>query len=165
MLRSRFIFVMLIFVIWCRRGHDRMVVVIMVVVLQLPTQLVPITTHVVSLNLAQARCTRYFIVWSSLSVTCGGSVFTSTNKTDRQDITGILLKVALNTITLTVVIWIFIYRCDIFDVVMFLFFPTRDTSITKFHLITHQPSIKHMGYRNDILYKSAIGGYKEPVCY
>jgi hypothetical protein len=98
-------------------------------------------------------------------VTCGGSVFTSTNKTDRQDITGILLKVALNTITLTVVMWIFIYRCDIFDVVMFLFFPTRDTSITKFHLITHQPSIKHMGYRNDILYKSAIGGYKEPVCY
>ena len=36
----------------------------------------------------------------SLSVTCGKSV-SSTNKTDRHDITETLLRVALNTITLT----------------------------------------------------------------
>ena len=35
----------------------------------------------------------------SLSVTCGRSVVSSTNKTDRHDITEILLKVALNTKT------------------------------------------------------------------
>ena len=52
-------------------------------------------------------CTRYNIMWKSLSVTCGRSVFSpgspvsSTNKTDRHDITEILLKVALNTITIT----------------------------------------------------------------
>jgi hypothetical protein len=33
-------------------------------------------------------------------VTCGRSVVSSTNKTDRHDITEILLKVALNTLTL-----------------------------------------------------------------
>jgi hypothetical protein len=31
--------------------------------LQLPVQSVPITTNVVSLNLAQARCTQYNIMW------------------------------------------------------------------------------------------------------
>jgi hypothetical protein len=36
-----------------------------------------------------------------LSVTCGWSVVSSTNKTDRHDITEILLKVALNTINST----------------------------------------------------------------
>ena len=53
-----------------------------------------------------ARCTRYNIMWWSLSVTCDSSVVFSgysslvsfTNKTDRHDITEILLKVALNTI-------------------------------------------------------------------
>ena len=52
------------------------------------------------------RCTRYNIMWWSLSVTCDSSVFfsgysslvSSTNKTDRHDITEILLKVAINTI-------------------------------------------------------------------
>jgi hypothetical protein len=34
-----------------------------------------------------------------MSVTCGRSVVSSTNKTDRHDITEILLKVVLNTIT------------------------------------------------------------------
>jgi hypothetical protein len=38
-----------------------------------------------------------------LSVTCGRSVVFSTNKTDRHDIAKILLKVALNTITLTLI--------------------------------------------------------------
>ena len=44
----------------------------------------PITTKAKSLNPAQARCTQY------------------TNKTDRHNIAEILLKVVLNTITLTI---------------------------------------------------------------
>ena len=65
--------------------------------IQLPVQSVPITTAVVSSNLAQARCTLYNIMWWSLSMTCDRSVVFSTNKIDHQDITEILLKVALNT--------------------------------------------------------------------
>jgi hypothetical protein len=48
------------------------------------------------------RCTRYNIMWWSLSVTYAGRWFSpvsSTNKIDRHDITEILLKVALNSIT------------------------------------------------------------------
>jgi len=52
-------------------------------------QSVHITANVVSSNPAQAR-------WFSLDIPVS-----STNKTDRHDITQILLKVALNTITLT----------------------------------------------------------------
>ena len=48
-----------------------------------------------------ARCTRYNIMCSSLSVTCGRLVVSSTNKTDRHEITDILLKVVLNTLTPT----------------------------------------------------------------
>ena len=49
-----------------------------------------------------ASCTRYSIMWFSLSVTCDrGTPVSSNNKSDRQDITEILLKVTLNTITLT----------------------------------------------------------------
>ena len=47
-----------------------------------------------------ARCTRYNIMWQSLSVTCDRSVVFSTIKTDCHDIAEILLKVVLNTITL-----------------------------------------------------------------
>ena len=47
------------------------------------------------------RCTRYNIMWYKNSVTCGRSVVSSTNKTNRHDITEILLEVSLNTITLT----------------------------------------------------------------
>ena len=85
-----------------RCGHDRWLLD-----LQLPMQSVSITTNVVSLNPAQARFTRYNIILYSLSVTCTRSmVFTSTpisstNKIDCHNITEILLKVALNTITLT----------------------------------------------------------------
>ena len=68
----------------------------------------PLTTNVVSSNSSQARCIRHNIMWKSLSVTWGRSVVFfpgirnfSTNKTDRHDITEILLKVALNTRTLT----------------------------------------------------------------
>jgi len=55
-------------------------------------QSVPITANVVSSNPAQARCTRYNIMWLSLSVTCSKLVVFSINKTDRRDITEILLK-------------------------------------------------------------------------
>ena len=50
-------------------------------------QSVPITNNVVSSNPAQARCTPV----------------SYTNKTDCHDITEILLKVALNTITQVVI--------------------------------------------------------------
>ena len=72
-------------------------------------QSVPISTNVVSLNPSQPRCTRYNIMWYffCLSVTCGrsvvfpGTLVFSNNKTDRHDISEILLKVASNSITLT----------------------------------------------------------------
>ena len=51
------------------------------------------------------RCTRYNIMWNSLSVTTPVS---STNKTDFNDITEILLKVALNTITLSLLCNVFV---------------------------------------------------------
>jgi len=75
--------------------------------LQLHVQSIPIITFVVSSNPIQAKITRYNIIWQSLSVICDRSVvFTgySTNKTDRHDITEILLKVALNTITIILIL-------------------------------------------------------------
>ena len=60
---------------------------------QLSVQSVPITTSF-------ARCTRYNLMWYSLTVPCDRSVGSSTNKTDRHDIAEILLEVALNTINL-----------------------------------------------------------------
>ena len=61
-------------------------------------QSVPITTNVVSANLDQGEV--YSIVrdlrWFSL-----GPLVSSTNKTDRHDISEILLKVALNSIKQT----------------------------------------------------------------
>ena len=72
-----------------------MVVIVWKLNLQLSMQSVPITTKVVILNPIQAGCTRYVIklvsdLWFSL--------VSSTNKTDCHEI---LLKVALNTTTLT----------------------------------------------------------------
>jgi hypothetical protein len=61
----------------------------------------PLTTNIVSSNPAQARCTRYNIMWLSFSVTCARSLISSTNKTDLHDITEIVLKGALNTRILT----------------------------------------------------------------
>jgi hypothetical protein len=68
-------------------------------------QSVPITTNVVSLNPAHGElyttlCDKVCqglvaVLWFSL-----GTLVFSTNKTDRHDITEVLLKVALNTITL-----------------------------------------------------------------
>jgi len=69
-------------------------------------QSVPTTTKVVSSNPAHGEV--YSIQhWYSLSVTCAGRWFSpgtsvfSTNKTDRDYITDLLLNVALNTITIT----------------------------------------------------------------
>jgi hypothetical protein len=73
--------------------------------LQLPVQSVPITTKVVSLNPAHGEvldtafcdkvCQRLETgCWFSL-----GTPFSSTNKTEGHNITEILLKVKLNTIT------------------------------------------------------------------
>ena len=50
------------------------VVIVWQLDLELPLPSVPITTNVVSSNPTQARCTRYNIVWWSLSVTCNRSV-------------------------------------------------------------------------------------------
>ena len=92
---------------WCWYVYNitlRGIMIICYLDLQLPMQSVPITSNVVSLNPAQARCTRYNInvcQWFSL-----GTAVSSTNKTDHilvfHDITEILLKVALNTINLNI---------------------------------------------------------------
>jgi hypothetical protein len=77
---------------------------------------VPITTTVESSNPALARCTRYNIIWWSLSVTCGwftpGTPVSSINKTDCHDIAKMLLKVALSTINLNIllaIVFTFLY--------------------------------------------------------
>jgi hypothetical protein len=78
-----------------RRGRDRMVVGFTTT---RPISKVGVRTPFM------ARCNRYNIMWYSLSVTCGRSVdfcLYSTNKTDSNDITDILLKMALNTLNQT----------------------------------------------------------------
>ena len=68
-------------------------------------QSVPITTDIVSSNLDQVRCTTLCDKVCQCLATgqwfSPGSPVSSTNKTDRHDITEILLKVALNTIKQT----------------------------------------------------------------
>ena len=59
-----------------------------------------------------ASCTRYNIMWSRFSMTCRKSMVypdtpvSSINKTDHNDITAILLKVAVNTTALTNIVYI-----------------------------------------------------------
>ena len=65
--------------------------------LQLPMQSVPITTNVVSLNPAHGEV---YSIQHDVIKFVNDSMYSSTNKTDNHDITKILLKVALNTITL-----------------------------------------------------------------
>ena len=65
-------------------------------------QSVSITTNIVSSKPTQARCTRYNIIAVGRWFSPDTSVF-STNKTGCHDITEILLKVALNTLTPTLV--------------------------------------------------------------
>jgi hypothetical protein len=78
------------------RGRDRMVVRF--------TTTCAISTYIcITIKVRipfMAMCTRNNIMWSSLSVTWGRSDVSSTNKTDRNDIIEILLKVTFNTITL-----------------------------------------------------------------
>ena len=89
-----------------RGCHDRYR---MVVELQLPVQSVPVTTEVVSLNPTHCKMYSiqhyYVIKFVSDLRQVGGFLrvlrFPPSNKTDHHDITEILLKVALNTITLT----------------------------------------------------------------
>ena len=67
--------------------------------LQLHVQSIPIATKVVSSNPIHDEVyliQRYVI---NLSVTCDSTPISSTNETDRHDITEILLKVALSTIS------------------------------------------------------------------
>ena len=80
----------------------------MVVGLQLPIQSVPITINVVSSNPAnlngEVYLIQHYVISLSVTYVCGFLQVlrvSSTIKTDRHDITEILLKVALNTITLT----------------------------------------------------------------
>ena len=80
------------------RGCDRMVVGF-----KLPMQSVPITTDVMSSNLDQSKVYEHYVIKfvSDLRQVSGFLQvlqFSSTNKTDRHDMTEILLKVALNTI-------------------------------------------------------------------
>jgi hypothetical protein len=63
--------------------------------LQLPIQSMPITTN----GSGKVNSMQHYVI--NLSAPCGRSVVSSTNYTDRQDITKILLKVALNIIPLT----------------------------------------------------------------
>ena len=75
--------------------------------LQLPLQSVPITTQIVSSNSVhgEVHSIQHYVIKFSVFATgrwvslC--TPISSTNKTDRHDITEILLKVALNTINLT----------------------------------------------------------------
>ena len=62
-----------------------------------------ITTNVVRSNPAQARYTRYNIYVIKFLSDLWFSPVSSTNKTDCHDIAEILLKVSLNTITLTLI--------------------------------------------------------------
>jgi len=69
----------------------------------LPMQSVPITTKVVSLNLPSRGVLNTTLCDKVCQWLATGQWVSSTNKTDRCDLTEILLKVALNTITLTLI--------------------------------------------------------------
>ena len=71
---------------------------------KLPMQSVPITTNIVSSNRVHGEVysiQHYVIKFVSDLRQVGGTLVSSTNKTDRHDITELLLKVALNTIKQT----------------------------------------------------------------
>ena len=84
------------------------VVIVWQLDLQLPMQSVFITTNVVSLNPAYGdvyaiKCDKVCQWLAAGWWFSPGTPVSSTNKIDRHDITEILLKVALNTITLTLI--------------------------------------------------------------
>ena len=81
-----------------------MSVIVWLLDLKLPMQAVPITTNFVSSNPAhdEVYSIHYVIklvsdLWQAGLWFSQGTPVSSTNKIDRYDITGILLKVALNT--------------------------------------------------------------------
>jgi hypothetical protein len=83
-------------------------VVVVIVFLQLPVQSMSITTDILSSNPAHGKVysiQHYVIKFVSDFQQVSGFLqvlwFSSTNKTDRHDITEILLKVTFNTITRT----------------------------------------------------------------
>ena len=131
-----------------------MVVILWQLDLQLPvlSDSVPITTNVVSFNPVHGEVYSIQLYVISLSVTCDRSVvfsiqlyviglsvtcnrsvvfsgysFSSTNKTDRHDITEILLKVVLNTINQNYITYINIIKS----------YPHR-SSHCNFRIIYHQ---------------------------
>jgi hypothetical protein len=74
--------------------------------LQLPMHSMPITTNVVNTTLCDKVC-QWLATGQWFSP---GTLVSSTNKTDCHDITEILLKVVLNTITMTLEV-----KLDIFS--------------------------------------------------
>jgi hypothetical protein len=74
------------------RGHDRMVVGFTIIFTCAIS-----AYHHFSWEF-ESHCCRC-VLDTTLSMTCGMSVVSSTNKTDRYDMTEILLKVVLNTVT------------------------------------------------------------------
>jgi len=65
-------------------------------------QSVPITTKIVSLNLAHVEVysIQHYVIKFVSDLQQISALLSSTNKTDRHDIAGVLLKVASNTIAL-----------------------------------------------------------------
>ena len=89
-----------------------MVVIILQLVLQLSMQSMPITTNVVNSNPAHGKVysIQHYVTKcvSDLRQVSGflrGTPVSPTNKTDRHDITDILLKLALNTIIITLTLY------------------------------------------------------------
>ena len=104
-----------------------------------------------------ARCTKYNIIWSNLwvtfgrsmvflRVTCGRSIpVSSTNKTDCHDITEILLKVALNTLTHIVEVF---YQCNLLIHVLSFFCISKFNLNRLKHIISYSGTcaIRHLSF-------------------
>jgi hypothetical protein len=92
---------------WGRHCHDRMVVAFTTTSVHVPMHSVPISTEVVSSNptrrgvLDTTLCDKICRWLAAGQWFSQGTPVSSINKTDRHNITEILLKVALSTITLT----------------------------------------------------------------
>ena len=90
----------------------------------------PITTNIVSSNPSQVKCTRYNIMWLAAGRWFSpGTAVSSINKTDRHDITEILLKKLLNTITLTLILDQNLERNEFEGARMFFYFQLKYCSI------------------------------------
>ena len=101
----------------------------------------PITTEVVSSNPTQMRCTalcdktcQWFATGQWFSP---GTLVSSTNKTDHHDITEILLKVTLNTISLTLYLHMFFFKATPF--LFFFQYRFMDSTFLGFETLTLVP--------------------------